>query len=382
MAKRQRAKLWGDGRIYRKTRLKADGSTYEEPRWWLQYSVDGQVRRESSGTDDAVKAQRMLDKRVHAIRNGEVLAPNRNVRLSDLRDRHLAKYDDKHLDSKDSAVGRWKNLLGYFDGDRKALSLTTDEMAAYGRHRDKRGAEGATINKEWNALKAGFRLAIKARALSAMPGFPEPRPENIRTNFITLEQRPAIQAYLAAVEPASADCFAFAMVTGWRKGQILSLEWRDIHEAEIRAIPDRTKTDIVHCIPITAEVREILDRRRAARVVGSPWVFCRKDGSRILNFRKAWASATKAAGCPETLFHDSRRSAARAHRDAGIPETVSMGLTGHKTNAMWKRYAITNQDDLRKALDALASTPVVTAPRKVAPKRHHRRVVAMAGRRK
>src|SRR5260370_16256387 len=89
MGKRQRAKLWGDGRIYRKTRTKADGSTYEEPRWWLQYSVDGEVRRESSGTDDMKTAQRMLDKRVHAVRAGEPIAPTRNVRPADLPERFL-----------------------------------------------------------------------------------------------------------------------------------------------------------------------------------------------------------------------------------------------------------------------------------------------------
>src|SRR5260370_36735424 len=95
MGKRQRAKLWGDGRIYRKTRTKADGSTYEEPRWWLQYSVDGEVRRESSGTDDMKTAQRMLDKRVHAARAGEPIAPTRNGRLADPRDPSVADHETK-----------------------------------------------------------------------------------------------------------------------------------------------------------------------------------------------------------------------------------------------------------------------------------------------
>jgi len=379
MGKRQRAKLWGDGRIYRKVRVKADGTRYEEPRYWLQFSVDGQVRRESSGTDDAVKAQRMLDKRVHAIRNGEVLAPTRNVRLSDLKQRFFDNYADKKRRSTSTAIGRWKNLLGFFDPDRKALSITLDELSEYGRHRVKAGASDSTVNRELAALKHSYRLAVHAKVIAAMPSFPENRKEpEPRSNFITPEQHQAIRAYLVSEEPAYADALDLSMLTGWRKGQVLHLRWEHVLSDEIRVPGDITKNEKPHVIPLVPAIEEILERRRQSRVLGSPWVFCRKDGSRIQDFEKCWAAATSAAGCAGTLYHDSRRSGVRNLIQAKVPQAVAMKVSGHKTDSVFRRYNIVVQDDVRKALEAVSAP----ASKKVASKKHHRRVVAMAGRRK
>jgi len=167
------------------------------------------------------------------------------------------------------------------------------------------------------------------------------------------------------------------MLTGWRKQQILSLEWTDVHGDEIRVSGEKTKTGEDHVLPISGDVREILGRREKARQLGCSWIFHR-DGERIMNFRKAWATATKAAGCPELLFHDTRRSAVRNLVNAGVGQATAMAISGHKTVDVFRRYSIVTQADVARALEAVSAVPVATVPQKVAPKKHHRRVVAMA----
>lgn len=380
--KRQRAKLWGDGRIYKKSRTRADGTTYAEPKWWLQYSVDGAVRRESSGTDDAAKAQRLLDKKIAAIRAGEPIAPTRSLRLSDLEKRFFDNYADKKRRSTATAKGRWKHIAAFFDMDRKALGITTDELAAYGRQRAKDDASDSTINRELAALKHAYRLALHDKVIAAMPSFPERRKEpEPRSNIITPEQHQALRAYLVAEEPAYADVLDFSMLTAWRKSQVLSLEWEHVSKDAIRAPGAITKNEKAHVIPINDALRAIVECRRAARVLGSPWVFCRKNGEKIGDFEKVWKAACSAAGCAGTLFHDTRRSGITALSKAGIPEGQIMRISGHKTRSVFDRYNIANLDDLKAALDRVSARPVATVPRKVAPKKHHRRVVAMGGRR-
>ena len=53
-----------------------------------------------------------------------------------------------------------------------------------------------------------------------------------------------------------------------------------------------------------------------------PYLFHRPDGSLIKDGRKTWKTATAAAGYPNKLFHDFRRSAFRS-MEIGVPRTVA-----------------------------------------------------------
>jgi Phage integrase family len=79
----------------------------------------------------------------------------------------------------------------------------------------------------------------------------------------------------------------------------------------------------------------------------------------IVNMRKAWKKATKAAGCPDLLFHDLRRTGVRNLIRSGTNEKVAISISGHKTRATFDRYRIISRDELDEAMDKLDPPPAL-----------------------
>src|SRR5205814_694084 len=72
------------------------------------------------------------------------------------------------------------------------------------------------------------------------------------------------------------------------------------------------------------------------------------------SFNKAFSTACRKAGCPGRYLHDFRRTAVRNLERAGVPRSVAMKLTGHKTESVYRRYAIVPKQDLVDGLKRLA----------------------------
>lgn len=77
------------------------------------------------------------------------------------------------------------------------------------------------------------------------------------------------------------------------------------------------------------------------------------NGRRIKDCRGSWETAREAAGYPKALFHDFRRSAVRSLERAGVPRSVAMARVGHRTESIYKRYAIVDEAMHKEAAERL-----------------------------
>lgn len=200
--------------------------------------------------------------------------------------------------------------------------------------RGKRKA-AATINREIGGLKQALNLARKHGRLSRVPYFSMMREDNARQGFFEHSDFGKVVAQLP--EPIN-DTAWFGYLSGWRRGEIVPLRWNAVDRVAREVRLRTSKNGQGRVLPLEGELWDLTERRWAARIVGqedgttkiSEFVFHR-GGEPIVDFRKAWADAFKKAKTSRKLFHDLRRTAVRNMVRAGVPQSVAMTLSGHKT---------------------------------------------------
>ena len=177
-------------------------------------------------------------------------------------------------------------------------------------------------------------------------------------------------------------------------GEIRSLTWDkvDLKQGIVRLDPGEAKNEEARTIYLNDELMREMKALYSNRRLGCSYVF-HLNGQPIGEFRKSWKTACIDAGIcevlkdeegkpvvvkdkkgnekevkvPTKIFHDFRRTAVRNMIRSGIAERVAMKISGHKTRAVFDRYNIVSDHDLREAamkqqayLNSQAVTEMVT----------------------
>ena len=348
----------------KETGARGYGSVFKQPRsnfWWIRYWVRGKPYRESAKTTDREKAEeflrfRMKQKGADQLGYKKFVGPDQErVRVNTLMDGLAADYRLRRVMSP-QVESRLRSIREAF-GDYKAVQLTSRDVDRYIESRLDEGYAPATVNRETQLLGQAFRMAIEKDQLTNAPKIRRlSEKDNARTGFF---EKRDFEALLEQLPDYLRDFATFGYLTGWRKSEIASLLWSDL-DLDARLIILRgteAKNGHSRKVPLEGELWELTERRWNARsftkpdgtVAFSAYVFHR-NGRAIGDFKKAWHSACKKVGLAGKLFHDFRRTASRNMRRAGNSEKAIMEITGHRTTSMFLRYSITDERDLREAM--------------------------------
>jgi integrase len=342
----------GDGRVYQPIRHGRPLSVWYFELYFAGRRKIGRGFRTRKEAEEALKTERKRKAR------GDYVPPEvERLTVQTILESYLADLGDrgkKSLSPVRCRVQRLKDALGH----RRAIDLRTADIEGYRRDRLAASLNRATIDREVEVLRAAFRLGLKREQLTKLPYFPSFNADNVRQGFYEPEQTEKIIGELTEV---LAEVVRFVSLAGWRISEVLSLEWSsvDLRAGVLRLAT--TKNGRPRTLALTGDLLRLIERRWRAREYQSrsgpalsAFVFHRRRGRRISynSYRKAFVLACAKAEVVGRSTHDFRRTVARDLRRLGIDESTCMSVTGHETNAMFRRYA--GIIDPSEQLEALA----------------------------
>jgi integrase len=334
------------------------GSLFRRPNspyWFIKSWVNGRRYRESTEMDDRSLALAYLQRRLAEARTGRLLQAPQRVTFEQMHELLLANYRFKR--NKTDPTRHVRRLAESFAG-LAGEDITEERIAEYSQKRlEQDGMTPATLRRELAILKRMLRLA--APRLPRVPLIDMPRVDNARQGFFEEEDLQAILPHL----PDHARCLVeFLYLTGWRSSEAFRLQWsdvdwkrqtvwlRDSKNREPRIFPFKYHPRVEQ---VLREQREAVSRWEREHERLCPSVFHWR-GRPIQKLRRSWTSACRAAGLAGKLLHDFRRTAVRNLIRAGVQQAIAMKITGHKTDSIFRRYLIVDEELLAQATGAVA----------------------------
>lgn len=370
------ARLYGTGSLWlRKSKKHPKGE------WWVRfYDSSGRQRAEKAKNAclchherSEATAQKFLAKRIGEVAAGTLPSARTNRTLVEDLAEALFKAQRAALLRKipenlpaptrewrmqqaervvKEARARWDNHLAPIFGHKKAALVTEAELNEYVASRLEAGGRHATVNREMALLRRMYRAGHESRPrlVSDLPHFPAALAESARTGFI--EDAVFKKLHAAIKEKGLAALVLTAFRLGFRKSELQNLLVVQVKDGKLQLFKGATKNSHARAVVMPEDVRRAVEAC-CIKKPSDAYVFTWPDGSPILDFRGAWEKATKAAGVPDLMFHDLRRSAVRRMLRRGVPVQTAMKISGHLTRAVFDMYDVTGESDLVDAAKLL-----------------------------
>ena len=367
----------------------------KSPYWYAQfYSAEGKQVRVS--TKATVKAKALVElRRLMSARDAGALDPNavKKTTYADLRAGLLANYTERGNRSLKIRADGSETIVGLpqldeffeFSADNpgpSVVAMNTDKAREFVKGRLAEGAGNAVINRSLACLRRMLKIAFEDKKIQTLPIIRLLKEPPARRGFVTNEQ---FKTLMKKLPHHLRPLVAFLFACGVRVGEACAIEWSqvDFKAGVIRLY--ETKNDESRVVPVPVQLL-------AALALKEPKVGKVFDAT---NLRKEWMQACAAAKLGRIIevagkpydpryagltVHDLRRSGVRNLVRAGVPETVAMRISGHKTRSVFDRYAIASEGDLSAAMSKVETNGLSETLVKLIPQKPRKLLMALSSR--
>ena len=325
--------------------------------WWVCIRDRGRKIQKSLQTVD-----RALAKKIEAKIRTEIIEGSYFDKLigskktfKDMAERFMKEYAPKVSSSMQTSYTTSLNHFNPFFGETNLLSITPKVISSYKVLRKEEGAKQGTINRELAMLSKAFSLAVKEwEWLKENPvsKVQREKEDNQRDRWLKKDE----EGRLLGKSPEwLREIISFALNTGLRQDELLSLEWSRVSLFRKTILIQKTKNGKPKTLPLNKIALDVLNQRSNVKSIRNDLVFFSRNGKKIYsnNLRQSFYTVLRKVGIEDFRFHDLRHSFATRLAQAGVDIYKISKLLGHQDIKMTQRYAHHCPDSLRDGVGIL-----------------------------
>ena len=325
-------------------------------RWQVQIRRLGRSPLSKSflAKDDAIRWSREQERLADLGLASVAIVPRSPVMLSALMDRYQREITPSKRSSSDIfALRQIRRHIG-------ELSVEALTPSVVGRYRDDRlrTVSGSTVRKELTLLSHVLKVARNEWGtpnVDPVASVRKPASARGRTRRPSLDELASLDQALQQCRNALVrDVFMFALATGMRRGEVLSLRWGDVDLFSKTALLQMTKNGETRTVPLSPKAILVLKGLHQARQRPSQGLGAASCGLvfpiSANAFRLAWERVRKRAGVVDIRFHDMRHEAISRFFEMGLTVPEVALISGHKDARMLFRYTHLKAVDVARKL--------------------------------
>ena len=319
--------------------------------YYVVWREDGKQHWRSLRTKDKALARRLFNQFKKAYLQGKLIRledGSKRIRLSEFGEEYFAWLEKaREPGTYEQYKIAWDKLIAAV-GDILLPDLSRKHIDLFVQSELAKGNKPVTVNKDLRSLKAILNKAVEWEYIkeSPMAKYKMLKVDKKPPRALTREE---IVRLLSAIDDEHFRLFvAFALYSGCRRNEILSLTWDKI-DLENRVIYiEKTKSHHSRYVPISSSLMAVLERLKHFSQVGK--LFPRWSPNWVTHKFKHYA---RKAGLPDIRLHDLRHTFATHLVAEGVPLKVLQELLGHQSLTSTLVYAHAMEETKRVAVEKL-----------------------------
>jgi site-specific recombinase XerD len=327
--------------------------------WWTCIRHNGRKIQKSLETTDKILAKKIEAKVRVEIVEGKYYEKliGQNKTFKDMMDKFMKIHAPTVSKNTQNAYKYYLKNLSSFLSNPGLMSITPRLVSEYKVHRRDNGASPSTINRELYMLSKAFNLAVKEWEWlkdNPVSKVQKEKENNEVDRWLTEDEE---RRLLGASPQWLREIIVFALNTGLRQDELLSLEWSRVNLFRRTILIQITKNGKPKTLPLNRIALDILKKKAEEKVLSikNDLVFVSNAGTKInkRNLTRAFVLALKRAMVKDFTFHCLRHTFATRLAQNGVDIYKIAKLLGHKDLKMTQRYSHHCPDSLRDGVEIL-----------------------------